>query len=171
MQIYISFFGTIRYFTPNMIPVSTAGGCGWPWWLLKADKHKEGEFYLNKNNIMIGIQEESLSFPREQFEQLTEPCQKDCPYKDKVPNCQFMTAYYNYLKTLDFKHIISEFERIAEDVQKINNYIGESIIVLMVYEGTECNCAERPVLQKWFKDNGYELKEWTKDLVIDDCIF
>ena len=70
-----------------------------------------------------------------------------------------MEAYYNYLKTLDFKHIVSEFERIAEDVQKINHYSEEPMIVLMVYEGTDCNCAERPVLQRWFKDNGYELKE------------
>ena len=171
MKIYISFFGTIRYFTPNMIPVSTAGGCGWPWWLLKADKHKEGDFYLNKNDIMIGIQEESLSFPREQFEQLDEPCQKDCPYKNKAPNCQFMTAYYNYLKTLDFNKIIEEFDRISKDVQKINHYTEEPMIVLMVYEAASCPCAERPVLQRWFKDNGYELKEWTKDLVVDDCIF
>ena len=160
MEIYITSFNYIRYFTPNMIPISTAGGSGWPWWLLKADKHKEGDFYLNKNNVMIGIQEESLSFPKEQFEQLDEPCQKDCPYKDKAPNCQFMKAYYNYLSTLDFKHTINEFERIAEDVRKVNNYKGDPIIVLLVYEAATCICAERPCLQHWFKDNGYELKEW-----------
>lgn len=120
---------------------------------------------------MIGIQEECLSFPREQFEQLEEPCQKNCPYKDKVPNCQFMEAYYKHLSSLDFNQVIKDLERIANDVKKINHYDQEPIIVLMVYEGTDCNCAERPVLQRWFKDNGYELKEWTKDLIIDDCIF
>ena len=170
MKIYISFFGTIRYFTPNMIPVSTAGGCGWPWWLLKADKHKEGDFYLNKNNVIIGIQEEKFSCS-DFFEELEEKCQKNCPYQDKVPHCQFMDAYYKHLCSLNFNELIKDWERVAEDVRKINHYEGEPIIVLMVYEGTDCNCAERPVLQRWFKDNGYGLKEWTKDLIIDDCIF
>ena len=119
----------------------------------------------------MGIQEESLVFPREQFEQLDEPCQKDCPYKNKAPHCQFMEAYYNYLSTLDFNKLIGEFKRIAEDVKKINNYEGEPMIVLMVYEASTNICGERPCLQRWFKDNGYELKEWTKDLVVDDCIF
>lgn len=159
MKICISSFGNIRHFTPNMIPISTAGGCGWPWWLLKADHQKEGDFYLNKNNIMIGIQEESLVFPREQFEQLDEPCQKDCPYKNKAPNCQFMETYYKYLKTLDFEKMIKEFDRISKDVQKINHYTEEPEIVLMVYEAPSNPCGERPCLQRWFKDNGYDLKE------------
>ena len=30
----------------------------------------------------------------------------------------------------------------------------------MVHEKTSCKCAERPVLQEWFKENNYELKEW-----------
>ena len=109
---------------------------------------------------MIGIQEEHLAFPRESFEQLTEPCQKDCPYKNKAPHCQFMTEYYKYLCTLDFNKMIKEFERIAEDVRKANHFIGDPIIVLLVYEASTNPCGERPCLQQWFKDNGYELKEW-----------
>ena len=159
MKIYITSFSSIRYFTPNIIPISTAGGCGWPWWLLKSDNHKEGDFYLNKNNVMIGIQEEALSFPKERFESLEEQCQKDCPYKNKAPNCQFMSEYYNYLKTLDFNSILSNFEKAAKDVKKINEYIDEPIIALLVYEGIDCPCAERPVLKRWFKDNGYDLEE------------
>ena len=160
MEIYITSFNYLRYFTPNMIPISTAGGCGWPWWLLKSDNHKEGDYYLNKNNVMIGIQEECLAFPKEKFECLTEPCQKNCPYKYKAPNCQFMTEYYKYLKSLDFDRILKEFCRISEDVRKINHYEGEPIIVLLVYEAATNPCGERPCLQHWFKDNGYELKEW-----------
>ena len=126
---------------------------------MKSDNHKEGDYYLNKDNVIIGIQEESLCLPREKFEELEEPCQKNCPYKDKVPHCQFMETYYNYLKTLDFSKMIKEFDRISKDVQKINHYTEEPIIVLLVYESPSCNCAERPVLQRWFKDNGYDLKK------------
>ena len=111
---------------------------------------------------MIGIQEASLSFPKERFEQLDESCQKDCPYKYKVPNCSFMINYYEYLKTLDFDKMLKEFEHISEDVKKINHFEGDPEIVLLVYEAASCECAERPCLQKWFKDNGYELKEWKR---------
>ena len=36
---------------------------------------------------------------------------------------------------------------------------GEPIIVLLVYEAPTCKCAERPCLQRWFKDNNYILNE------------
>ena len=50
------------------------------------------------------------------------------------------------------------------DVRKATHYEGEPIIVLLVYESPKCKCAERPCLQKWFKDNGYELKEWKRKI-------
>ena len=168
MEIYITSFNNIRYFTPNMIPISTAQG--WPYWLYKSAGHKIGEYYLDKNNIMIGISEESFSC-KDDFERMTEQCQKNCPYKSKVPNCEFMIKYYEHLKRLDFNNIIKGFEKAAEDVRKINNFEGEPIIVLLVYEAATCDCAERPCLQHWFKDNGYELKEWTRDLDIYGNIF
>lgn len=157
MKIYISTFSNIRNFKPNMIPISTA--LGWPWWLYKSSGYNIGTYYIDKNNIMIGISDDRLHFPKEQFEQLDEPCQKNCPYIDKAPNCQFMTAYYNHLSSLPFNDIIKEFEETAEEVRKATHYEGEPIIVLLVYESPKCKCAERPCLQKWFADNNYELKE------------
>lgn len=141
-----------------MIPIATSGS--WPYWLRK----NKPKLYLDEHNVIIGIKEELFSNFGDRFESLDEKCEKNCPYKDKVPNCQFMTEYYKYLKTQDFNYLMGEFERVAKEVKKINNYTGEPIIVLMVYEGVQCNCAERPCIQRWFKDNGYELKEWTKDL-------
>ena len=160
MQIYISSFYNVRFFTSNIIPISTAASYGWPWWLVQADKHKQGELYPKSNNVMIGIKEEKLAFPSELFDSLTEQCQKECPYKNKAPNCQFMSAYYDYLKTLNFTSLVADFERVANDVKKINKFEGEPIIVLMVYEAATNPCGERPCLQKWFADNGYELTEW-----------
>ena len=34
-------------------------------------------------------------------------------------------------------------------------------VVLLVHEAPNCTCAERPVLRQWFKDNGFELTEWS----------
>lgn len=111
---------------------------------------------------MIGIKEELLSFPEGHFEQLTEPCQKDCPFIAKAPHCQFMDAYYRYLSTLDFKYILSLFEETAEEVRKATHFKGEPIIVLLVYEAASKVCGERYGLRRWFEDNGYELPEWQK---------
>ena len=164
MRIYISSFYNVRFFTPNIIPISTAASYGWPWWLVKADGHKQGDIYLNKDNVMIGIKEDSLAFPEASFETLTEQCQKDCPYKEKAPKCQFMNAYYKHLQTLDFSALLVELGRVANDVKKITKFETDPIIVLMVYESPSSPCGERPCLQKWFSDNGYELKEWSKDI-------
>lgn len=131
---------------------------------MKSDGHKEEDLYLNSNNVLIGIKEELLACPSSIFDKLSEQCEKDCPYKSKVPHCQFMNAYYEHLKTLDFSSLVLDFERVANDVRKINEFDGEPIIVLMVYEAATNPCGERPCLQKWFADNGYELTEWTKDL-------
>lgn len=161
MNIYITCFSNIRYFTKDIIPISTA--VGWPWWLYKADKEPSGTLYLNKNSVMIGISEEQFSC-KDVYESLEEKCQKNCPYKDKVPDCQFMKAYYNHLSTLNFNEIIDDWKRVAEEVRKINHFQGEPTIVLLVYEAASCTCAERPCLQKWFKENGYELKEWKRKI-------
>ena len=50
MKIYITSFNNIRYFKPNMIPISTA--LGWPWWLYKASGYPYGTYYVDKNNII-----------------------------------------------------------------------------------------------------------------------
>lgn len=158
MKIFISNYYNIRFFSSNMIPIAVTQG--WPYWLTK----NKPKLYLDSNNVLIGIKEDSLAFPAENFEKLSEQCQKNCPYLNKVPNCQFMTEYYKYLKLNDFNLLLKEFERIANETKKINNYIGEPIIVLMVYEKESCICSERVVLKRWFSDNGYNLEEWDKDI-------
>lgn len=171
MKIYITSFNNIRYFTPNMIPVSTAGRTGWPHWLFKFDNKPYGIPYLNKNNVMIGIREQLLAFHEDQFEGLEEQCQKNCTYAFKAPNCQFMQAYYNYLKKQDFNAVISNLEKTAEYVRSNSNFEGEPIIVLLVYEAADRLCGERYGLVKWFKDNDYDLREWTPDIGEKEILF
>lgn len=158
LKIYITNFYHVRFMKDNIIPVSTAST--WPYWIYKSAKKPLGSYFLDKNNVMNGISEESLHFPKEQFEILHEQCSENCPYKDKVPNCEFMSAYYKYLTSLDFNKVITEFERLAKEVKAANNYKDDPVICLLVYESEKCNCAERPVLQRWFKENGYLLEEW-----------
>ena len=171
MKIYITTFNNIRYFTPNMIPVSTAGRTGWPYWIFQYDNKPNGSQYLNKNNVMIGMCEKKLAFHENEFELLSEQCQKNCPYSYKAPNCQFMQAYYKYLTKQDFNLVISDLEKIAEDVRSRNHFEGEPIIALIVYESPDRLCGERYGLVKWFKDNNYDLLEWSRDITEKEILF
>lgn len=164
MRIFITDFYHIRLFKPNMIPVATTGS--WPYWIFSYNNVGKGSIFLDNNNVINGINEETFSCFNEVFESLDEKCgeAKPCPYLDKVPHCQFMDKYYEYLGKQDFNKLMVEFERVANEVKKINNYEGEPIICLIVYESSKCKCAERPCIIKWFKDNGYDLKEWSEEL-------
>ena len=73
-----------------------------------------------------------------------------------------MTEYLNHLRSLDFSKIIEDLKITGEEVRKVTKYKGEPVIVLMVYEAASCPCAERPILRKWFEENGYKLPEWTR---------
>ena len=106
MRISISYFPMVRYFLPNQIGISTA-----------VFKPHYWSYGLTKRGSFQGIEEKSLSpYYVEQY------CSKECPYKKDLPNCPFLTAYRNYLDTVNINYLLSEFKRIAEDVKKINNY-------------------------------------------------
>lgn len=151
-----------------MIPVSTAAGHGWPWWLYKADNKPLNCVYRNNNNVLIGMVDKELVFPEDCFNTLDEQCQKECPYKDKVPNCQFMLKYSEYLNSLDFNQVLHNLNDIAEYAKNTLKFTKEPIIVLMVYEAPSRKCSERPCLQQFFSNNGIELKEWTKQLLEEE---
>ena len=95
--------------------------------------------------------------------QVEQYCSKECPYKKDLPNCHFLTAYRNYLNTVDINYLLSEFKRIAEDVKKINNYEGEPEIILLVYETPDNPCSERQPLIDYFEKHGIKTEEYVKE--------
>ena len=153
MKIYISTFYQVRFFTPNMLPVSTAM---WdPKWY--HDFNGSGFVFYDKRGIVNGYRYEPFNFPNHYWDELVkehQECQKNCPFKDMAPECEFMKKYQEYLKTIDFNKMLKYFESVKENMPKIDT------IVLLVHESPMCPCAERPILQQWFKDHGIELKEW-----------
>lgn len=148
IQIYISYFYQIRFFKKNMIPISTA--LYDPKWYY--NEH-QGHFYKDRNGVYNGLRADILNPPKD----ICGECGKDCG--QQIP-CNFMLNYKKYLNSLDFNDIIHRCENIGNKIKLLENFIEEPIIVLMVHEKTSCKCAERPVLQEWFKENNYELKEW-----------
>lgn len=136
MNIYISYFGQMRNLPSNMLPVSTAK---WDAQWFKGQIKRIDDLVMPDEYVV-------------DLERNNEMCRKDCPL---VAPCSFMKKYREYLDTLDFNHIIMKLNLMLLDSKA-------DTIVLMVYEKTEVKCAERPVLQAWFKDNGMELPEWKK---------
>ena len=139
MKYYISYFGQMRNFPPNLLPVSTVM---WeqPWFAGTVEKLDE-----------LIVPQSVISH----LEAHHEMCQKNCPLSSSLP-CGFMTAYLDYLRTLDFNQVLMKLSLMTLRHPRVDS------IALMVYEKPSCKCAERPCLQQWFKENGIELKEWEK---------
>ena len=159
MEYYITYFQNIRHITdPSYIFIDTSIWA--PKWLDPSNGKKP---YINENNQVIGIKEESFLFSEDEVPE--EMCAgKPCPYIDKHPHCQFLEAYWKHLQKIDFNgYLIPELTRIAEDVRKITHYEGEPKIVLLVHEKPDNLCSERGPLIRLFKEHGIKLEEWTKE--------
>jgi len=131
-----------------------------PKWLNTANGKRQ---YINENNLLIGIKEESFLLSEEETPE--EMCSgRPCEYQNKWPACAFLSAYRRHLDKIDFNgYLIPEFERIAEDVRKITHYKGEPKIVLLVHEKPDNPCSERGPLIELFRKNGIILQEWTRE--------
>lgn len=153
MKIYTSYFYQIRFFKPHMIPVSTAK------WNPKWFGYNS---YFDKNGVIIGLRDESFILPDNYWNKLVEQNKECYPKCEKPLPCEFMNLYYEYLNSLDFDKIYQGLNNLANKIKDHLNFEEEPEIILIVHESKDCKCAERPIIQKWFHDNGIEVKEWEK---------
>ena len=160
MNFYISYFYQVRFFKPNIVPISTC--LSDPLWFHKGLSHRWGQF-TDKNGVINGIRAEPL-VPGPTCEGL---CSGPDGCKEKELNhtwCDFLWAYYNQLQKLSFKDIYIRFSNLEEQIKEELKILDKDIdFVLIVYETPSNPCSERRMLQKWFKENGYDLKEWDKN--------
>lgn len=150
MKYYISYFYKIRFFPPNLIPVSTAV------WDPKWYHAFQGNDYIfvDKRGVVNGIRMPMLNPSQIYAGDCT--CGEDGFYKYDGTGeyCNFMKNYYEYLtKHVKLYEVLSEFEKLRE-------VIDDADVCLMVHEATSKPCGERKPLIQWFADNGLELKEW-----------
>lgn len=146
MKYFISYFARLKDFTSNMLPVSTAA-FEQGWFRNKVEHIPE---LTPPTRIMI------------ELEATNQMCRKECPFQ--AP-CAFMGRYREYLDSLDFDKVITKLELLTLKHPAVDT------IVLMVYEKYDVTCAERPVLQAWFKEHGIELKEWNKPQIKQTNLF
>lgn len=117
--------------------------------------------YIDKRGVINGLRAPILALPQNQFVEDT-MCSKPCKFAP--PHCLFMETYKKYLNSLDFNDIYSRAVNLAERAaERIG--VKNPDVVFMVHEPKTCLCAERPVLQEWFKEHNIEISEWERGIV------
>ena len=151
MKYMISYFYQVRFFKPNMVPISTAL---WdPKWFHNGSD--QSKYYFDKNGVICGLKYPPLN-PDIDCE-----CSKECPkYGHDPSKCHFIQDYYNAISKIDFDEMLKKFEVIANWVKQQNKLDGEMTIILLVHETPENPCSERSSLVKLFNEHGLELKEF-----------
>lgn len=154
MRIYTSYFYQIRFFTPNMIPLSTAI---WdPKWYHA--NQKQDYVFRDKRGIFNGLRYQPL-MP-------DDSCNGDCRGRDQCkisdPNkCDFLKHYRSQLDKINFQDLLLELKSIADSTARLLGTSDDMIICLIVHEAPSNPCSERVVIQQWFKDNNFPISEWS----------
>lgn len=152
MKIYTSYFYQIRFFTPNMIPFSTAV---WdPRWYYK---NHQGDWYIDGRGVINGLRAEPFA-PGPQLQGL---CRGAC-IPGHPADCSFLEGYWNQLNQLNFDNIMTRTETLCNKVAQYCNQTNP-IAVFIVHEAASNPCSERGQIQKWFKKNGIECEEWRRE--------
>lgn len=153
MKIMISYFYQIRFFKPNMIPLSTAK---WdPKWFHQ-NKNQNFQF-KDKNGVWNGLRAEPFA-PGPMCEGM---CNGPEYCNNKSSDCTFLNTYLMQLHSLNFEDILHRIENISNAVKEKEGFEEEPIAILIVHEATSNLCSERIPIIKWFKENGYELEEFS----------
>lgn len=147
MKLYITYFYNIRFFKPNMVPLSTAI---WdPKWYheFKGNNHA----YFDSNGVINGLRIEYLN------PGYTNSCGCPCDLKDPT-KCKFIKDYRSGLDSLDFNEVMDYIKNIINALKlKLNN--DQLIPVLIVHEADSNPCSERDSLISYFKDNGVKIEQ------------
>lgn len=147
MKLALSYFYQIRFFTPNMVPFSTAM---WdPKWFQKGK---------DRRGVYTGIRIEPL-VPGEECSGL---CSGASSCRQQPGNCQFLSNYRAQLHALNCGAVIDYLEKVTSAVRTAEGFAEEPIAVIMVYEAPSNACSERGSLLEWFRENGYQIEEWQR---------
>lgn len=164
MKYLISYFYQIRFMTSNMLPVSTAAYD--PKWFHKDNDNNYR--YLDKNCVLNGYRMEKLVLSSRRYHNLERnklDCVSICGNGKAIisDTCPFMIEYAEHLRETypNFNDFLAECEKEVEELNSRFNF-GIDTIVLIVHETPSRGCGERPVLQEWFRENGYELEEFNQ---------
>ena len=146
-----------------MIPIGTSMTL--PKWFYDKNYHQ----YIDKRGVLNGVRCRDLAMPKEYYYNHPEiSCGgQSC---DRNPGtCQFLKEYYEYLTIcLDFEEFLQRANSLAESIKNAFKIEHEIYLVLVFFETPRNLCSERNTVQRWFKNNGYDLTE-LKYPIKDNC--
>jgi len=153
MTIYTSYFYQVRFFPPNLVPLSTAAFD--PKWF--HDFKGKNYQFKDKRGVINGIRAE-IFMPGSD---LGGYCSPSCGQVS--PNCDFLLRYRAQLNKLDFADVWERFTDLASMVRSREG-IEDVNFALMVHEAPTNKCSERVPIQEWFAAHDYPIQEWSRDL-------
>lgn len=151
MTIYTSYFYQIRFFQPNMLPISTAK---WdPKWF--HDFKGQGHVWVDKNGVTNGLRAE----PFVPGPACCNLCSGFNNCDDEPKNCNFLKCYETQLMALPFEAMLKRLNDLGDRVRKFSGFMGPPIYVFIVHESVNNPCSERRAIQKYFNRNYVVCKE------------
>lgn len=148
MTIYTSYFYQIRFFPQNLVPLSTAV---WdPRWYFHNEK--QGYVWKDARGVLNGLRATPF-VPNDSCNGLCRGSES-CVSKDSN-TCKFLQVYLAQLRQLDFNSIIQRFYNLGERIGNNPDF------ALIFHEAPNNPCSERWMVQQWFKENNWEINEWT----------
>ena len=155
MEIYTSYFYMVRFFPPNLIPLSTAV---WdPKWF--HDNKGQNYQFKDKRGVINGIRA-SIFAPGPD---LGGYCGPACGMEP--PNCDFLLRYRAQLNKLNFSEVMQRFRSLGNKIMETEKDLKYVNFALLLHEAPTKACSERIVIQQWFAANGYPIQEWSKPLI------
>lgn len=152
MKFALSYFYKVRFFKPNMIPISTAVSD--PKWF-HANRSPQFTF-LDKNGVINGLRCQELA-PGPLCSGL---CNGNRDKGCTPESCDFLRAYRLQLEaSFDIDSFLHRCELAAKNTKEYNGYKEEPIIVLLVHEAPDNPCSERQPLLDFFNSHGIPMEE------------
>lgn len=151
-KVWTSYFYQIRFFSPRMIPFSTAVfDPKWYHYFRAQDN-----VFLDKRGVLNGLRFEELH-PNKTCADLCRG-KETCLTKDPQ-TCQFLINYGKQLDQIDFGVFIDNLDNFLSSLGSSLQIDKPLIPVFIVHEALDNQCSERAVLQKWFNTNGVLCEE------------
>lgn len=153
MRIYTSYFYQIRFFPPNLVPLSTAI---WdPKWF--HDNKSQSYQFKDKRGVLNGLRAEIFNPEIHGNGQCRGP--EMCIYTGDKRMCPFLLGYRIQLNKLNFQNVIERFQ-LLHDTICAKEHLEDCDFALIVHEAPTNPCSERDPIQQWFADNGQPIEEW-----------
>ena len=152
MKVYTSYFYKIRFFKPNMIPISTAKFD--PKWYHQNQGNEH--WFIDKNGVINGLR--APVFAPGEVATAVSTCGPQC--QNNPNSCAFINAYKHQLSLLDFNDIMRRAEDLCNNVKGTLHFNEEPIAVFIVHEAPDNPCSERAAIQEYFRSHGIECEEW-----------